>query len=225
MKHCIVNFSDFKYKNGQDRLYKSLKDFNYQGDIILLNNYQEIGSKTHQEVNYQFKVLAIEKARQMGYDVVVWCDASLYAIKDVMPVIYHTIEKGHLMEFCGFNVAQWSTDVCLNEFGITRDEAVEIPLHSSGLTGINFKNEVSSEFFKRWLDCGLKEISFHGDWNNNYKQCSQDERCLGHRHDQTTASIIAHQLNMKRINPFFMQYVYDGTIIKDETIFGCRGII
>ena len=224
MKHCIVNFSDGGFKNGQDRLAQSLKDFNYQGDLIIFNYFEQVGSKPHLEVPYQFKVYAIEKARQMGYDVVLYCDASLYAIKDVMPVIYYIIEKGHLMEFCGFSVGQFSTDLCLSEFAITRDEAMNIGLHSAGFTGLNFQNEKASEFFDKWLQSAKEEISFCGDWNNNEKQCSDDDRCLGHRHDQTTASIIAYQLEMERINPHFMQYQYDGVETKSDTIFNCRGI-
>jgi hypothetical protein len=225
MKHCIVNFSDGGFKNGQDRLAQSLKDFNYQGDVILFNYFEEVGSKSHLEVPYQFKVYAIEKARQMGYDVVLYCDASLYAIKDVMPVIYYIIEKGHLMEFCGFSAGQFSTDLCLSKFGLTRDEAMDIGLHSAGFTGLNFKNEKTSEFFDKWLQSAKEEVSFCGDWNNLKKQCSDDERCLGHRHDQTTASIIAYQLQIERINPHFMQYQYDGVEIKENTIFNCRGIL
>jgi hypothetical protein len=225
MKHCIVNFSDGGFKNGQNRLAQSLKDFNYQGDVILFNYFEEVGSKSHLEVPYQFKVYAIEKARQMGYDVVLYCDASLYAIKDVMPVIYYIIEKGHLMEFCGFSAGQFSTDLCLSKFGLTRDEAMDIGLHSAGFTGLNFKNEKTSEFFDKWLQSAKEEVSFCGDWNNLKKQCSDDERCLGHRHDQTTASIIAYQLQIERINPHFMQYQYDGVEIKENTIFNCRGIL
>ena len=224
MKHCIVNFSDGGFKNGQDRLAQSLKDFNYQGDVILFNYFEQVGSKPHLEVPYQFKVYAIEKVRQMGYDIVLYCDASLYAIKDVMPVIYYIIEKGHLMEFCGFSVGQFSTDLCLSEFGITRDEAMNIGLHSAGFTGLNFQNEKASEFFDKWLQSAKEEISFCGDWNNNEKQCSDDDRCLGHRHDQTTASIIAYQLEMERINPHFMQYQFDDVETKSDTIFNCRGI-
>jgi len=225
MKHCIVNFSDSLFQKGQDRLYKSLKEFNYQGDIILFNSVEELGCKPHSEVPYQFKVYAIEKVRQMDYDVVLWCDASLFAIKDVMPVINHIIEKGHLMEFCGFSAGQWSTDTCLNEFGLTRDEAMDIPLHSSGFTGLNFQNPTTAEFFNTWFKYAQGEITFKGDWTNNEKQCSEDERCLGHRHDQTTASIIAHQLGMVRINPNYMQYKWDGVPLKEETHFYCQGII
>ena len=224
MKHCIVNFSDFKFKAGQDRLRESLIQQGYQGDVILFNDFNQVGSKVHLEVPYQFKVYAIDKARQMGYDVVLYCDASLYAIKDVMPVIYHIIEKGYLLEYCGFKAGQYSTDLCLNEFGLTRDDAMNIKLHSAGFTGLNFKNEKAIQFFDRWLKCAKEEITFCGDWNNERNQCSIDERCLGHRHDQTTASIIAHQLEMERINPHFMQYEYIGVETKENTIFNCRGI-
>ena len=225
MKHCIVNFSDYHYKNGQDRLYKSLKDFNYNGDVIIFNSFEQVGSKSHYEVPYQFKVFSIEKARQMGYDVVLYCDASLYAIKDVMPVIYHIIEKGHLMEFCGFSAGQFSTDSCLNEFNLSRDDAMNIPLHSAGFTGLNFQNSTTSEFFNTWFKYAQGEVTFKGDWNNNQKQCSEDERCLGHRHDQTTASIIAHQIGMVRTNPNYMQYYNDGAYINPSTIFNLNKTI
>lgn len=224
MKHCIVNFSDYKFKAGQDRLRESLIQQGYQGDVLLFNDFNQVGSKVHLEVPYQFKVYAIEKAKQMGYDIVLYCDASLYAIKNVMPVIHHIIEKGYLMEFCGFSVGQFSTDLCLNEFNLTRDEAMLIQLHSAGFTGLNFQNDIANKFFDKWLQSAKDEITFCGDWNNNHKQCSNDDRCLGHRHDQTTASIIAYNLEMERMNPYYMQYAYDGVDVKSNTIFNCRGI-
>lgn len=224
MKHCIVNFSDYKFKAGQDRLRESLIQQGYQGDVILFDDFNQVGSKVHLEVPYQFKVYAIQKAREMGYDIVLYCDASLYAIRNVMPVINHIIEKGYLMEYCGFSAGQFSTDLCLNDFNLTRDEAMSIPLHSAGFTGLNFQNELATKFFDKWFQSAKEEITFKGDWNNNSKQCSQDERCLGHRHDQTTASIIAHQLEMERTNPHFMQYAYDGVVVQPNTIFNCRGV-
>jgi hypothetical protein len=224
MKHCIVNFSDFKFANGQNRLKQSLIQTGYLGDVILFNEFNQVNSKHHSQVPYQFKVLAIDRAKQMGYDVALYCDASIYAIKNIMPVINYINENGYLLEYCGFNVAQFSTDLCLNEFNITRDYAEKIPLHSAGFTGLNFNNEIANKFFEQWLIRAKEEKTFIGDWNNNNKQCSADSRCLGHRHDQTVASIIAHKLEMKRINPHFMQYDYDNVATKNETIFKCRGI-
>lgn len=224
MKHCIVNFSDFRYKIGQDRLQKSLIDMKYQGDVLLFNDYQDVGSKTHQEVPYQFKVFAIEKARQMGYDVILYCDASIWAIKDVMEVMNYISEKGWLLELCGFSVAQYSTDICLEKFNLSRDDATLIPLHSAGFTGLNFKNQIATEFFNQWLHRAKEEITFKGAWDNNQNQCSSDPRCKGHRHDQTTASIIAYNLKMERTKSYFMQYNFDGIETKTTTIFSCRGI-
>jgi hypothetical protein len=225
MKHCIVNFANGYFKKGQDRLVKSLQENNYQGDIICFNEYEQVGSCSHQEVPYQFKVYAIEKARQMGYDIILYCDASLFAVQDVMPVINYIIKNGHLMELCGFNAGQYCSDNCLNEFGIARDDAFDIQLFSAGFTGLNLQNKLSQLFFERWLYFASKKTTFMGDWNNNQKQCSQDVRCLGHRHDQSVASILSHTFGLKKIAPTFMQYIYTGTKIKDETIFGCQGII
>jgi len=225
MKHCIVNFSDSKFKIGQDRLKQSLIDNKYQGDVILFNDYSQIGSESHLNVPYQFKVYAMKKAFDMGYDVVLYCDASIYAIKDIQPCIKYIIDNGYLMEYCGFKVGQYSTDLCLEKMNLTRDEAMNIQLHSAGFTGINIRNEKSKLFFDKWFDYASKKETFIGDWNNKENQCSNDSRCLGHRHDQTVASIIAHELEMNRINPHFMQYLFDGTIINESTIFACRGII
>ena len=82
----------------------------------------------------------------------------------------------------------------------------------------------ATNFFDKWFQSAKEEITLCGDWNNLKKQCSDDERCLGHRHDQTTASIIAYQLEIERTNPHFMQYDFDGLETKENTIFNCRGI-
>jgi hypothetical protein len=224
MKHCVVNFADSSFLNGQNRLKQSLINVGYLGDVISFNDFSQIGSKHHREIPYQFKVFAIDKVRNMGYDVILYCDASMYAVKNIMPTINYINDNGYLLEYCGFSVAQFSTDLCLSEFNITRDEAEKIPLHSAGFTGLNFNNETAKSFFDEWLLRAKEEKSFVGDWNNNNKQCSQDSRCLGHRHDQTVASIIAHKLSMNRINPYFMEYDYDNVVTKSETIFKCRGI-
>jgi hypothetical protein len=232
MKHCIVNFSDNRFIKGQDRLRESLIS-NYQGDFISFNDFSQVGSKTHLEVPYQFKVFAINKVREMGYDIVLYCDASMYAIKNTTPIIDYINENGYLLEYCRnfqtgkiWTAAQFSTDLCLSEFNITRDEAGKIPLHSAGFTGLNFKNEIANKFFEEWLIRAKEEKAFIGDWSNANKQCSQDSRCLGHRHDQTCASIIAHKLDMNRINPYFMQYdeVENKWNNEETTIFKCRGI-
>lgn len=225
MKHCIVNFSNGYFKTGQERLRQSLIDVKYQGDILLFDNYSELGCKSHEEVPYQFKVYAIKEAQKRGYDVVLYCDASLYAIKDIMPCFNFIKSNGCILEYCGFSLGQFCTDTALNEFNITRDDAMNIPLHSAGFTGIDFTNSKSKEFFEEWFIHAQKEITFKGAWNNSNNTCSNDNRCLGHRHDQSVASYLAHKMDMNRTNPTFMQYSFQGVDVKPETIFLAKGVI
>ncbi len=223
-KHCVVNFSDGHFRQGQDRLVKSLHDTQYQGDIILFQSHTQLGCKPHTEVPYQFKVYAIMEAYRRGYDVMLYCDASIWAIKNIMPCLYDIEQRGHLLEYCGWPLGSFCTDAALNEFGITRDQAFDIHLHSAGFTGLDFRNPRTMEFLNRWFDYAQKEVTFKGPWNNANNACSADPRCLGHRHDQSVASYLAHVLEMERINPTWMQYDIDGCPTKESSYFLARGV-
>ncbi len=224
MKHCVVNFSDGHFKTGQDRLVRSLKDQNYPGDILLFDNVSQLGCKPHSEVPYQFKTYAIMEAYNRGYEVILYCDASLWAIKDIMPCLYYIEQKGHLLEYCGYNLGQYCTDQALGIFGITRDQAMDMHMHSAGFTGLDIRNPVSLAFLHEWHSYSQREATFKGAWNNSNNACSTDPRCLGHRHDQSVATYVSHVLGMEKVTPRFMQYHLDNSPINDSTHFLARGV-
>jgi hypothetical protein len=60
--------------------------------------------------------------------------------------------------------------------------------------------------WKDALDNGI----FNGNWNNSNNTESTDPRCMGHRHDQTCAELVAHKLAIPLqpsvINRFFKQW-------------------
>ncbi len=179
---CIVNYSTPNYSNGQKRLEESLKG-KTDADFIGFNSLEELGSPSHLDNPYAFKVYAIEKALQKGYTQILWLDSSAYAIKNV-EVIFNLIRRnGHFMEEAGHPASHWSNDKSLDYFSLTREEAANIPLYSAGFTGLNFNNATTQKFFQLWKKSMLDGI-FRGDWSN-------------HRHDLTCASIIAHKLGMK----------------------------
>jgi hypothetical protein len=60
----------------------------------------------------------------------------------------------------------------------------------------DFRHPITSQFFAMWKDC-LTAGLFRGSWKNDKKTESQDERCLGHRHDQTCAELCAHKLGIE----------------------------
>jgi len=102
---------------------------------------------------------------------------------------------------------------------------MQIPMYSAGFTGLNFEHPVAEQFFKHWraaADAGV----FKGAWTNEAKQVSQDERCKGHRHDMTAASIIANALGMRyQKGGTYLEYMPPGkTPNKDTVVFGLQGM-
>lgn len=65
----VVNFASGHYIRGQQRLKNSLGNHPFLG----FTDYEQIGSPTHQDSPYQFKIHAIEKGFEVD-DVVLWMD-------------------------------------------------------------------------------------------------------------------------------------------------------
>lgn len=178
-KRAIVNLvTNGIYLRGQDRLNGSL---NKNFDGFFLNFYKEdsVNAPLHLENPYAFKVYAIEKARQYGYNQILWLDASVYPVKDVTPVFDWLTEKGIFLEEAGHYAGSWAPQYVLDYFKITKEEAMKMPMFSAGYCGFDFHNPISIEFFAEWKESMLNGM-FKGNWQE-------------HRHDMTCGSIIANK--------------------------------
>lgn len=197
MKIAVVNYSSpiGWYPDGQKRIEETMKKNGFDGSFYLFQDNDFFGSPSHSDNPYAFKVYAIQYAINLGYDVVWWMDSSIYAVRDINPVLDIVKERGYFFEQCGFSAGQYSNDNALEYFGITRDEAMDLGLFSAGFMILDFTKDIVREFFARWKK-SCEDGIFKGQWNNSNKTESQDERCLGHRHDMSCASIVAKQLKM-----------------------------
>lgn len=189
MKPAIVNLVSnvARYQGGQERLNRSLEVFaqaegGYFANPLFFQSESEIGAPPHTDNPYAFKIYAIEKARQLGYSKILWLDASVVQSRTMKPVFDYMEEKGIFMEEAGHWAGSWCNDYTLNYFGITREEAMKIPMFAAGYVGFDFDNARSIEFFAQWKESMLNGC-FKGSWQD-------------HRHDMTCASIIAHRLGI-----------------------------
>src|SRR6187549_341014 len=178
----IVNFSTRQYLLGQARLSSSLNGYKK----LMLSDYVSLGSPTHQESPYQFKIHAIETA--MNHDpVVLWCDSSLWRVGDLSIIENLIIQDGYFMSEAGHYVGQWTDQFTRNYFKLTDKETWLGPggmiMFSAGLLGLNRESPIAMDFFNQWKASALAGC-FRGDWTN-------------HRHDMTCGSIIASRLGMK----------------------------
>jgi hypothetical protein len=185
---AIVNLATDtpRYVQGQNRLAKSLIQVADQyGDRFSVHLHvgeDAVGAPRHSDNPYAFKVHAIRKLRDMGYRQVFWLDASVVAVKSLDPLWKRLGERGVFMETAGHWAGTWCNDYTLKYFGMTRQEAMQVPMFAAGYIGIDFSNPVGQEFFAHWNEAMLNGC-FKGGWED-------------HRHDMTCASLIAHKMGI-----------------------------
>lgn len=178
----IVNFSTPNYARGQNRLKESVKKYNN----LMYSSYEEIGSPTHQESPYEFKIHAIEKAFEHD-DIVLWCDASLWLVGDLSVIEQLIINDGYMLTEAGHYCGRWVNKFQREYMKLTDAEAVQGPgglfMFSAGFVGLNKNSPVAMEFLKQWKQAG-KDGAFRGSWDES-------------RHEMVIGSIIAQRLGMK----------------------------
>lgn len=178
----IVNFSTPNYALGQKRLAASLNGYKK----LMLNDYVSIGSPTHQESPYGFKLYAIQAA--IKYDpVILWMDSSMYLRGDLNKIEKIILEDGFMADEAGHYAGRWTNQFTRDYFKVTEEEMKEGPggvtLFSAGLLGLDFNKDKACQFFSQWF-ASHGAGCFNGSWEN-------------HRHDMSCASIIATRLGFK----------------------------
>lgn len=201
----VVNFSTEHYLNGQRRLSNSLNGHKQ----LMLNDYTAINSPTHKESPYEFKIHAIEKAFLFD-DIVLYCDASMYAIGDLTRIENIIKEDGFFGQEAGHYVNDWCNDHTREYFNLTESGLI---MFSAGLLGLDKSNAKAMDFFSQWKASAMAGC-FIGDWNN-------------HRHDMTCASIIAQRIGFKfQRGGSLMAYLGPGYSKPEEgVVFYCQGIL
>lgn len=205
---AIVNLiNNNGYSRGQERLSQFWQTFGADVDFVRLGNEQSVGSPLHKDNPYAFKIYAIEHVRQKGYDQILWLDASVYPVKDITPVFDWLTDKGIFLEEAGHLAGSWCPQRVLDYFGITKEQAMQMPMFSAGFCGFDFTNPISVEFFAEWKESMLNGM-FKGSWAD-------------HRHDMTCGSIIANKQGLLPLyspGGQFFAYVGPGFSQPKETV-------
>lgn len=196
MRKCVVSFANNSfYQEKMKRLENSLKG-NFDGDFLGFTSFDQVGCKPHSVVAYQFKPYSIQKAIDLGYELILWLDSPIVAIKDIQPVFDHIETNGYLFfENIGHPLGKWTNDKCLDHFEISREEAMNIKQIMACIMGFN--NCILNPFYRYR---NLSDELYAGSWDN-------------HRHDQTVMSFIIHENNMNILQGhktfFAYQHFYD----------------
>ncbi len=176
MKKCVVSFADTKfYQDKMKRLEDSLKG-NFDGAFLGFTDVNQIGSPPHKEIPYAFKPYAIQKAIDMGYDLILWLDSPVVAIKSIEPVFDHIESNGYVFfNNYGHPLGKWTNDKTLAYFDTTREEAMEIRQIMACVMGFDMRNASVYYLFQDYKSLAFE--LYPGDWSS-------------HRHDQSIMSLL-----------------------------------
>lgn len=194
---CIINVADgIWYPTAQARLQRSLSAVEYLGARLVWTNEVPPGSPSHQDNPYAFKVWAFREAQRLGYDVVLWVDASCWAIKHPKPLFDIIARDGYLLFDNGANVGDWCTDEAMALLNRSREELRQIQMVACTIMGLDFRTGIGCEFLDHWQRMSQQGV-FRGPWKNDNGEASSDPTVKGHRHDQVAAGVIAHDMGLK----------------------------
>ena len=202
----IVNFSTKEYSRPQRRLISSLDGY----PKLMFTDYVAIGSPTHQESPYQFKIHAIEAALEYDHKIL-WVDSSMWRVGDLSKIEDIIRFKGYFMEESGHFCKDWCKPETKKWFDLKPEEDKFI-MFSAGLLGLNFDHPDVPLWFSAWKVAALNG-HFAGPWSS-------------HRHDMVCGSIIAQRMGFTyEKGGSHLSYIGPGyaTPSKDS-IFYCQGM-
>jgi hypothetical protein len=213
-KVAIVTFFDEKdkYKLAGKRQAESLQAINFpMENYFQFRNFEQINSPEHSEIPYAFKPYAINEIKKKGFEIVIWMDSPVYCIKSIDKFIEYININGFIFfDNLGYTIGDYTSDDCLNNYSMNRDESFKHQMIMACLMGFNFKNEKANKLFKEYLKATNIKGCYEGDWTNEANQVSQDNRVKGHRHDQSVMSILLAKEKIKPLHPHSTFFAYFG---------------
>ena len=155
--------------------------------------WDEWPGKSHGECQYGFKVDACFKALERGYDRVLWLDSQVVVVAP-LGLVWRWLDEHPMLQLKDeWNLGEWTNDFALGVFGVTRDEALKMPLSWTKVVGIDLRSKEGTGFLDRWRS--LRDAgAFNGPWHA--LDTDADPRFRGHRHDQSCASWLAWDMGL-----------------------------
>jgi len=210
MTRAVVNVAttDF-YQRGQARLREALHNLEGADDDFDMHLWdgEPPLCPLHRDVPYAMKAYALRLAADEGDVLLLWCDSCIVPVRSMEP-LWKRIEKdGYWFAANGFTNAQWCADSWYGECmpGVPLEEARAlnrgVPHVVATCFGLNVKSAIGLSILNEYYRLASETRAFCGPWRNTPETPCGPAEVLGHRHDQSCLSWIAHRHGVKLTNP------------------------
>lgn len=183
-ENCVVVYASFNknYPRGLKRLVDFVKNSDFRGHILYrLGGWPDIegGSLDLAHVPYAFKVSFLKEAQAKGYKRAFWLDTAILPVVSLNTIFEMIKEEGYFSMGNSHNIGPYMSDYALAAFGLTREEANEIPSCSAGITGLDFTTDIGKTILEKWYAAAKHKVAFFSP-----------------RSDQNALSVILYSLNL-----------------------------
>lgn len=204
---CIVNYASGIYKKGQKRLKDSLISNGYTGDFLFFTEENGELIPSQDESPWGFKPVLLNYAKEKGYKYILWLDSNMICIRKPVTIFKKIIKDGYYISSSyTTKMGYWCSDIALENFGIDRETSFKITEINACIVGFSTKNTSKIKILNEWLQYAEDKITFRGipktlpfelSFKNNNNLLSNNNRVLGHRHDQTALSFLIWKYRLK----------------------------
>lgn len=173
-----------KFRLSHDYMMRSVDGYcdNYYGVDIKLGSWpvtEKYGvSWQHADMPYQFKVFAIQEAREKGYSRVLWCDSTIRLMADPEPLWEQCATHGILAwDNEGHPLKNWIAPHATKAIGIDTEGVKQI---MACCIMFDFNHPITQVVFDEWIECSRNGSFLNKGFDN-------------HRHDQACLSAILYK--------------------------------
>ena len=247
MTRAVVNVATGRYVKGQARLNSAVRGIDGAAPCLWRDPLLPIWP-THEDIPYAFKAYALTAAAQANFDLLLWCDASIWPVRSLDPAWEKIERDGYLFMNNGYSNYEWTADSAYPDLFAPELARGAAPpdcrrlnrsiRHTVGaFFGLSMRHELGRAALAEYYHLASETRAFCGPWiNANYvnsdgsrtggprvSPCGPSD-VRGHRHDQTALSVIAWRLGMKLTDcPEFLVYGEPKDAQEDRTLVVVNG--
>lgn len=184
-ENCLIVYASFNknYPRGLKRLVNFVKNSDFRGHILYRiggwPNLEE-GSLALAHVPYAFKVSFFKEARAKGFKRALWLDTAILPVVSLNTIFDMIQKKGYFSMGNSHNIGPYMTSPAIQAFGLTFEEANQIPSCSAGITGVDFTTNVGRTIVDQWYRAAQNKVAFFSP-----------------RSDQNALSIILYSMGLQ----------------------------
>ncbi len=185
-ENCVICYSSYnqRYPKGCKRLFAKIAKSDFRGHMhIRIGGWPNIeaGDLALSHVLFAFKPCFFREMQRLGYQRVLWLDASILPVVSLNRIFEMIQEDGYFVQENSHTLEPFMNEDTAHAFNLSFEEACALQSCSAAIIGIDFTNERACQLIDAWYEAAKDPYAFYSP-----------------RSDQTAISVLLHKFGMTK---------------------------